>query len=162
MSFTNCQWLPNLILKKPMEDEDSYLARLYLVFQNDFKTTQPLFRGYRVGCRKHPITHGYEEGFFHLTSFDYFGKGFENRVLDEDRAARLPWIRPVIENYGCSRNCCRKLIIWNEQKRWKILFPDERYLVVLDQRKNYYVVVTAYYIDKSHEHELQRYIRQHT
>ncbi len=161
MSKTNCKWLPNTMPRYLNETEPEYLARLYQVFERDFKKTQPLFKGYRVGCRKNPITHGYEEGFYHLTSYDYYDTGFENRILDEQRSARLPWIRPVIENYGCKDVCCNRLIIWKEKQRWRLLFPDERYIVVLDERKGYFVVVTAYYIDKEHEHELQRYLRQH-
>ncbi len=162
MSRTNCPWLPKLILRKIGETDDEYLNRLYPIFENDFKKCQPLFKGWRVGCRKLPIINGKEEGFFHLTSFDYLRTGFENRVVDDDRCMRIRWIRSIIENYQCEKDCCRRLLIWNEKKRWRILFPDERYIVVLDQRNGYFVVVTAYYIDKLHEHELQRYIRQHS
>lgn len=162
MSFTNCKWLPKLILRGIGESEEDYLKRIYVVFEKDFKKSQPIFKGRRVGCRKNPVTHGYEEGFFHLTSFQYNSDRFEDRVLDEDRCARFPWIRKVIENYECAQGCCSRLIIWKEKKRWKILFPDERYIVVLEERSTYYVVVTAYYIDRLHDHELNRYLHQHS
>lgn len=165
MRGTNCRWLPKLILRKPSEKEEDYLNRLYIIFCNDLKAHQPLFKGLRVGCRHYPEINGREEGFYHLTSCDYEKTGFENRELDEDRCERLNWIKPVIENYGCSDSCCHRLLTWSESRgryeRTWILFVDERYIVVLDKRKGYYVVVTAYYIDEEHEHEYQRYLAQH-
>ena len=161
---TNCKWLPPLVEKNSSENENDYLNRLYKIYVKDFKTTQPLFRGERVGLRAHPITNGFEEGFFHLTSRDIFHSGFENRKIDYERCKRFRWIRATIENYGCSLNCCNRILFINDKakkNRIKLLFIDERYLIVLDHRKKgYYVVVTAFYLDENHEREFQKILSE--
>ena len=54
----------------------------------------------------------------------------------------------------------KKIKIWKERKnRIHILFEDEYYIIVLDERKNYYVVVTAYFIET--EHNLQNLLRRY-
>ncbi|CDE23026.1 phage P1-related protein [Amedibacillus dolichus CAG:375] len=149
--ITNCEWLPMTIsLNDYGGDFEKYFDYLYDVFKRDLLHNQPLYKGLRVGARKYPLVDNKHEGFYHLTHRDYEKTGFSCRQFDTRRSERLHWIKPVIENYGCTKNCCSRIKVWTEKKRVHILFEDERYVVVLDNRKTYYVVVTAYYIDQTH------------
>lgn len=160
MKNTNCKWLPEIVSLNDFNgDFESYNNYLYSVFLNDLIKNQPLFNGLRVGARKHPEHNGKHEGFYHLTSKDYQLTGYENRIFDPRRSERLHWIKPIIENHKCNDVCCNKIKIWKEKKRIHILFEDEYYAIVLDERKGYYVVVTAYYIDT--EHNLRNLLRRY-
>lgn len=161
MKNTDCKWLPETVsLNDYNGDFEAYFNYLYSVFVRDLIKNQPIFKGLRVGARKHPEHNGKHEGFYHLTSKDYEKTGYESRIFDPRRSERLPWIKPIIENYGCNKTCCKKIEIWKERKnRIHILFEDEYYVIVLDERKNYYVVVTAYYIET--EHNLQNLLRRY-
>lgn len=161
---TSCEWLPETVeLQDYNYDYNKYFDYLYTVFINDLIINQPLFKGLRVGARKHPEHNGKHEGYYHLTHKNFTDTGYENRLFDPRRSERLHWIKPVIENYSCLKGCCNRLKLWTEKKnRIHILFEDERYVVVLDQRKGYYVVVTAYYIETEHNmiNLLRRYKKQ--
>lgn len=129
------------------------------MFQRDLIINQPIFKGLKVGVRKNPIINGKHEGYYHLTSKDYENTGFENRIFDPRRSERLHWIKPVIHNYGCTKDCCSRIKLWTEKKRTHILFEDENYIVVLDKRNGYYSLVTAYFID--HFHTLSKLLRRY-
>lgn len=163
MSNTNCHWLPEMILHNENESVDDYLNKIYPIFEHDFKYTHPLFKGLKVAYRKWPTVNNREDAFYHLTSRDYEKTGYENRQFDEERTKRFPWIRPTIENYGCLQDCCKQRVMtWEKKNRYTLLFPEERYIIILDNKKTYYTIVTAYYIDDKHQHELNRYIHQHS
>ncbi len=151
MKVTDCKWLPDTVsLNDYGGDYEKYFDYLYSVFCTDLIKYQPSYDGKKVGARKHPMVNQKHEGFYHLTHKDYQKSGFENRLFDSKRSARIHWIKPVIINCMCCENCCSNIKIWKEKKRIHIFFKEERYLVVLDDRKTYYVVVTAYYVEISH------------
>lgn len=173
MSNTNCLFLPEQIEIEINESRDNYLLRLYQILINDFKISQPLFKGFRVGWRRNPLVnapgevyHNREEAFHHLTTKEVDKKS-KKREFDYERCKRVSWAKPVIVNYCCKRDCCtNRIVTWNDSKiknRLKIFFPEERYIIILDKRKTmnaitqdyneYYVLVTAYYIDIEHEYE---------
>lgn len=151
MTVTNCVWLPEIVnLNNYNNDPTAYFNYLYNVFMNDLVLNKPKFKGLYVAARKYPMKDGRHEGFYHLTSRDYDKTGYENRILDLRRCERIHWIKPVILNYQCYGLCCSHIKTWKEKNRYYILFEEERYIVVMDQRKGYFVVVTAYYVDYNH------------
>lgn len=167
MPKENC-WLPPL---NPFPCEsfnvDSYRkyeASLYKVYRQQFWETFPLYEEKRVQVRRSPIIDGYEESFIHFTCKNY--ENVENREPDFRRCERLHWIRLVIENYMCKKNCsevCSGIKIWEEPYKSNVrvhfLFEDERYLVVLEKRESYNLLITAYYLDYDNtlRKQLKRY-----
>lgn len=144
-SFTKCQLLPPVIEILDGQSYENYLDKLYLLFTIDFKNSQPLFKGKRVGCRRLPEVNGREEGFYHLTHKE---SRKDNRIIDFERAKRFPWNRKIIENYGCARDCCTAIKYWEESNgKTYILFEEERYVIILQKRKDYYVIITAFYLE---------------
>lgn len=166
MKNTECSWLPEIISLKDFNgDFKKYFNYLYEIFKMDFLINQPLFKGLRVGARKNPEHNGKHEGFYHLTHKDFYNTGYENRQFDLRRSERLNWIKPIIQNYTCCKDCCNGIKIWKEKKKTHIFFEDELFVVVLEERKSYYVVVTAFYVDTRHNlinllRRHDRYIRQ--
>lgn len=166
MEQNNC-WLPPLNPFDFENDYQEYENNLYLKYQRDFINTQPFFEGKQVKVRFYPKINGYEESFIHFTCKNY--ENIEERELDFRRCERLHWIRRVIENYLCKNTCtnsnCDGIKIWEEPYKMYLrvhfLFEEERYLVIIEKRKDYNLLITAYYLeyDNALEKQLKRYCR---
>lgn len=85
------------------------------------------------------------------------------------RCERIRWIRSFMENYSnyhlelCLN--CAGIKIWSEpigkHSRVHLLLEEENYIVVIEKRENYYLLITAFYIeyDYSMQSILKRYQR---
>ncbi len=146
------QWLPPLVLLRDHGGEwERYLEAVYAWFKQDFINSKPVFQGRRLGLKRHPLTDGKEATFWHMTSE---GQDEENRLPDLRRCERIRWPKPIIEN-----DSDPELKVWAEprgkQQRIHIWFEAEGYLVVLDDRGEYILPWTAFFIE--HEHERRKY-----
>ena len=154
-------WIPNMeLLDDYNNDWKIYQSALYGIFKHDFVDSHPFFKKIRVSIKHYPIEYGKEEAFFHTTCKDYTGNG--ERVPDLRRCERIRWIRAFIENYDCdpSRGSnCNGVKVWGEpyksNTRIHILLEEEKYMVVLEKRKGYYLLITAFYFDYQNALEKQ-------
>lgn len=152
LSENDC-WIPGTIdLREYNGNFVEYENALYENFKRDFIDSQPFFRGLPVEIRREPMEYNKEEAFFHITCQDYAKD--HNRSPDFRRCERINWVRAFIENYECEDyQCdCDGIKIWDEPGRSKrmqtcILSEFERYIVILENRNNYYLLITAYYIE---------------
>ena len=162
----NC-WLPRL---EEFDDYDGnwgkYETVLYKIFKSDFIDTKPKFEGKAVNIRKHPMFADKEEAFIHITHQDYNKDG--ERLPDFRRCERIRWIRGFIENYNCDSSKCEEcdgVKIWEESapkgscKRIHILLKEERFVVVLERRECYFLLITAFYFE--HDHALNKKVKQY-
>lgn len=158
-------WLPEKEhLEEYGNDWTSYEDALYSIFKKDFIDTAPNFEGKVVQIRKYPIEFGKEEAFFHVTCQDYTKT--RNRSPDLRRCERIRWVRAFIENYNCNPNLCDLcdgIKLWSEPHknttRVHLLFEEEKYIVVLERRSSYCLLITAYYID--HGHVLEKKLKSY-
>ena len=148
-------WLPEQEYYENYNSWDDYINVLYDIFKNDFIDSHPSFEGKQVNIRKHPIEYGKEEAFFHVTCQDYLKSN--NRVPDLRRCERIRWVRAFIENYSCDPSLCELcdgVKVWTEPYksnfRVHILLEEERYMVVVERRESYCLLVTAFYFDQDH------------
>lgn len=120
------------------------LARLYAHFDECFNCDpKPRVCGKPIVYDPRKIDDGKEEGFWHVVTR---GKG-EDRLFDTERARRICWIKPLLENQiqGVSRfaytegNGTVKLYFWIEQ---------EDYVLILAERPRVVSLVTAFFIDQ--------------
>lgn len=151
MISENC-WLPELELFTNYNTWADYEAVLYSIFKNDFLDNQPCFKNLKVNVKHYPIEFGKEEAFFHTTCKNY--SGVQERVPDLRRCERIRWIRAFIENYNCDPTLCEKcdgVKVWVEpyksKNRVHILLEEELYVVVLEERSTYFLLITAFYLD---------------
>ena len=166
----DCRWLPELIPCNNWADYPTYERQLYSIFKQDFVDSRPLFEEKPVTIRREPRINGYEQAFFHLTSKSY--TNCEERCPDPRRCERIRWIRAFIENYQCDPNLCTDcdgVKVWREpydsnRIRIHLLLEEEKYLVILEQRETYILLITAYYLDYPHslEKQIKRYKRFRT
>lgn len=152
-----CEWLPDLLeYDKDYPNLDAYDNAVYNVFKRDFIDTQPEFMGQKVWIRYNPLIEGKEQTYFHITSKDYDCNS--NRNIDIERCKRIRWVKALIEHYDCNKPFCFdcngiktwSVLLKRNQTRIKIFFEEVRYIVILDKRSDYYLIVTAYYIDQDH------------
>lgn len=161
--MSNSCWLPELeYLGDYQNDWKLYENALYSIFKADFVDSRPSFEGKQVNIRRHPIEYNKEEAFFHVTCQDYLKDG--QRVPDFRRCERIRWVRSFIENYQCDNSKCPDcdgIKVWSEPykstTRVHILFEEERYMVVLERRESYCLLITAFYFD--HDHALEKKLK---
>lgn len=152
----NPHWLPGFVPWNQDNGEtwSEYEERLFRVFQQEFGPSTIIFHDEPVRFRRIPYTGHYPEAFVHLTTCK---QGNEERLPDPVRSERIKWPRPVIE---CHRTCdvcgyseCTRPWVWQVGKKVKIYLPNQQYLVILEKRSTYWVLVTAYHLERGHSIE---------
>jgi hypothetical protein len=146
----SCEWLPDLVLLEAYGgDWERYLAAVYQYFKQDFIDSRPTFEEKNVGLQREPLFKGKEYSFWHCTSE---GEEEEERTPDIRRCERIRWPRPIIEHptdrlVRCWRNKRKS------EKRVLFWFYEEDYLVIIAERKNYFLLRTAYFVTYKHTKE---------
>ena len=143
--------LPELILLENYGgDYKSFIQAVYMAFQRDFVQYKTKFRGEELRLKWHPIYQDKAYTFYHMT---HKGDDEQNREPDLRRCERMPWARPVIEN-------CDKwnLKIWPQIRKgsnrlciWLDLEDEPDYIIILDVRKDYKLLWTAFVVEYEHE-----------
>jgi hypothetical protein len=160
-------WLPELEQYNGTgEDWKAYEDMLFAIFKADFIDTKPQFCGKPVNIRFMPVVDGKAEAFYHVTCCDYHLG--EDRYPDYRRCERIRWVRSFIENYNCDASrCsdCEGVKIWQEKapksnnQRIHLLLEEERYMVIIELREAYNLLITAFYIDQ--DHSLRKQVRHY-
>lgn len=124
---------------------DETLAALYDIFKRDFIERPLYYREWRVFHDRRKDDSGKEEGFWHLITKN---DPKEGRLPDFDRAKRLPWARPLIENLDEKEVVSWDYIEGNKKIRTYIWLRDHDYVVILEKGKNNIAfIITAFYVD---------------
>lgn len=153
--------LPDLVLLENFGGNfTKYLFSVYEYFKHDFIDYHPIYRGIKLGLKKHPLIDGKPYTFYHMT---HSGDIENERIPDLRRMERIRYPRPMIEN---SQNPYLK--VWENirDKKVRILIwhEKEEYLVVLEKRKDYILPWTAYLVTQNHrktklQSEYENYIK---
>ena len=145
-------WIPDLMLPSNYTDFKHYYDAVYGVFHEDFVESHPVFEGQKVVIRRMPIENGREDAFYHVTCKDFLHT--QDRQPDLRRCERIHWIRKFIENYKCENkdsDDCDGIKYWeapyHNRKRVFLLSEEESYIVILEKRQDYILLITAYYIE---------------
>lgn len=140
-------WLPPLILFDAYNgDWKSYEADLYEYFKNDFILTSPFFNNRQVNIDRKTDEDEREVIFWHIISE---GKVECARKPDFRRCERIRWIRKIIEHWQAL-----SIKVWRKRKKRQIRIylwiESYEYLVALIDRKNYYLLLTAFPVVQEH------------
>ncbi len=128
-------------------DFNAYFKAVYLIFENHFIKSQPVYDGLNVSAPKQPLVDDkHHRTFYHIT---HEGEDEKNRNPDFRRMERIRYPKFVIDN--CPHS---ELLIWEKtigrDQRIHILNEVEQYLVVLTKRKTYLMLCTAFFIEQEH------------
>jgi len=138
--------LPDLILLEDYNNNwEQYIETIYRIFNQDIKSNQFKYKGKRISLKKHPCYKGKEKSFWHLTSL---GDIEEERMPDIRRCERICWIRYIIDNRSKDFIKERKNIR-NNKINICLALESFDYIVILGQRKDYFVLLSAYPIEHS-------------
>jgi hypothetical protein len=148
--------LPNIIkLTQYGGNFNMYNDAVYAIFRNDFVIHKPVFRGKMLGLKAHPYIDNKEYTYYHFT---HSGDIESLRIPDLRRMERIGFPKPMI-----TFSESEKLKIWRNKRQRKerilILHEEERYLVVLEDRKDYILPWTAYYLE--HNNRLNKLLKEY-
>ena len=144
---------------------EGHIAALYSVFVRDFLRHQVAWEPNKthLSLRRHPEIRGKHAIFWHVISG---GTGAEEtRHLEIERCRRIGWIRPLIEGFNQDYPVEYEIKWWissrsrGNTKRYLLAVNDFEYVVVVDEKSSYAVLVTAYYVE--HNHRRQKLRREH-
>lgn len=143
-------WLPQLILLEDFNGKwDSYLSELYLRYTEDFHQYTPILESLCVRVRKGNPNEK-DPTFWHLISE---GSVETERTIDLRRCERIRWPRRIIEH-----DDNLEIRIWKSKRlkngqleeRIIIALKDFSYIVVLAKIRNYFILITAYSVERKH------------
>ena len=169
----NCKWLPPINPCIDFNNYKEYEKNLYRVFRKMFFEDKITFKGLQVRVKTNPRYLEYEHAFIHLTckTESQDPKDLNDREPDFKRCERLHWIKLIIEKYPCLEDCinCEGLLLYEEyvngnenRVRTKIFFPKEQYIIILEKRKEYYELVTAFFIDRGfNDKNINKYYKKY-
>lgn len=140
-------WLPDLVAYD--SNWDSYSEVLYKEYIETYRNGVPIvFNGKLVTAPRQPEFYGKSESFWHII-------GGKDNIPDKDRCERIRWARAIIENVN--DEAVSVLFEKRGRRKTTILWLREYdYVVILDERKEYYLLKTAYCV-KPHK----RIVLQH-
>lgn len=138
-------------------DWDSYYDDVYTIFYNDFVISSPIFNNKSVYIKKKPMVGNKEQCFFHITNYEDYT--INDRVPDFRRCERIKWVKKFIINYFCDQHYdCSGIHNWVQpfmnKNRIYIFSETNRFLVVLEERDKYYLLITAFYISQKNEKKI--------
>lgn len=151
------RWLPPELKLHGARVEDDY-STLYAVFSAELMSGVLDIEGCPVTVDTSKDTHltQYERGFTHLVTRD---NGAGLRAIDYDRACRISWIKPVIENHKEPE----VYAFWHMSPKGPALYLwlfDYDFVVILKpmrgSRSGKNIIVTAYSVDSHRRRDLQR------
>jgi len=121
-------------------DWTAYENELHRIFMEEIARGAIRFRDRPVNCRRIPEAGGRWASFWHLVQE---GRVEDDRTPDLRRCERIRWVRWVIEN-GTTHT---EIDEWQNTRGTEVntlLWYREEYLVVLAQRRDYWLLRTAY------------------
>lgn len=153
-------WLPPLIrLDDYGGDWQRYEDEIYGWFVHDFVDSRPHLEGKPVILKAGSSLRGRHNTFWHLISE---GRQESERVPDLRRCERIRWPRALIDAADSG-----SVLRWRTRRtgrpRAVLALSDFSYCVVLSEHPSYFVLWTAYPVDRHHtERRLRReYARDH-
>lgn len=134
---------------------NAFNEAVYEIFRKDFVINKPIYRGKRLALKKHPIVNGKEYTYYHFT---HSGDIENERTPDFRRMERIGYPKPIIDH-----STSISLKVWRNKRGTKnrilILYEEEKYVVVLEDRNDYILPWTAYFIE--YKNQLRRFLKEY-
>ncbi len=152
--------LPSLVIWSGNADDMSeYIDDIYTRFLNTVIRGNLAYLNKPVKARWHPSHDDKHFSFWHVVSEQGQTTSEEDRNIDMRRCERIEWIGYCITT---SLNT-QKVLCWTNERgrrtRHLLYLHEERYIVVLEEREEFFLLITAYLVQ--HEHRHQKLLKEH-
>lgn len=105
-----CEKMPPIIPISHFNNNwEKYLKYLYNIYLDTFFNNSVIYKNVKIKTFTELNYQGMQQSFEHITT-----KGSRDRLYNEERCARIMWIKPIIE--GLCDNCSN-IAIWKEKKK---------------------------------------------
>jgi murein L,D-transpeptidase YafK len=136
---------------------DAYIEEIYQRYLSTVAQGKLTFRGQRVACQFRPETYGKHYAFWRMMQEGYLGTSEDDRTPDFERCKRVDWIAWAINNAGKSD----AIRVFPQRRRgreksWAVWVHEKDYVVILWDRRDYYLLKTAFVVKSGKRKELQR------
>jgi len=134
----------------------AFIDTCYQVFRDTLMTPpRPRFRDRMVHVDDFvgQQDEGRERIFWHLTTKDHPGGG---RDPDPNRAVRVNWIRVLIENHSQFKTWRYLEVKEKAVYRWYIWAEQHDFLVILEEKKNRYQLITSFWVEEWNREKLNK------
>lgn len=126
---------------------NNYVEALYARYLASVVHESLKFRSKRVNCQFRPETDRKHFAFWHMIQEGSGGRREDDRTPDMERCRRIDWIAWVIRNAEKDD----RIRVFTQKKRgsdqpWAFWLYEEDYLVILWERKNYFLLKTAFVV----------------
>jgi hypothetical protein len=135
-----------------------YLEAIYGLYFVSVARGGLIFQGSPVRCQFRPEKEGKHYAFWHMMQEGSGGRAEDDRTPDLERCRRVEWIAWVINNAGIHPGIrvFRQTERWGE-KPWALWLHEYDYVVILWERRDYFLLKTAFYpLKKGKRDELER------
>lgn len=157
MTFNECN-LPDLVTKNAeWEDDDVYKERAYVFYKKDLIDHRVTFLNTPVYVVDDPADASYNS-FEHIVS-KQSPNNKKYRKFCIERCERIRWIRAIIEQ---SLKCCdirvfKKYDDRSKKDRVYIWCKQKHYMIILEDRDQFYFLLTAFVVDDDNEEQYASY-----
>lgn len=159
MTNSSRDWLPALIEPvNPAVLDEEFLQRVFQRYRGDFIDQLPTWGEGRFALKRYPERGGWPATFWHLVTE---GPDEESRQIDLARCQRIAWPRVLIDEYtkGSPPSTAR-ITHWRNlrggRRRLLISTLNFDYVVVLEVRREYVLLWTAYPTQRHTASKLKR------
>lgn len=159
--LSGCTLFPSIVeLNSFRGNWSKYESFLYEIFIKDFVDSKPLLHKKPVNYRRHPEIENKLQSFFHITSVDTsLTTNPNDRIPDLRRCEKIHWVRIIIDAYENKKVCnqCQCGFVkcwaekWRNNVRWHLLFEEAKFMVVVEEREDYCLLVTSFHLEYSHQ-----------
>ncbi len=131
----------------------NYIEGLYTIYVKTVAHGNLRFRGQPVRCQFRPETLGKHYAFWHMMQ-----EGFNenDRTVDPERCRRVAWIAWVIQNAEIDPRIRVFPQARGSEKSWVLWLEQAGYAVILWERKDYYLLKTAFLVRQHKRKEFER------
>lgn len=139
------------------------IYKMYGIFLRDFEETPLYVNGklvkYNRNPSKSPMFRGKAESFVHVVTRE--SKIKERRDFDHQRANRIHWIRPILENRGSNEIWYFERINDRNQMQYYYWYESQNFLVILRTIEPDVLLVTSFYVDKDSKPKFRRWYQEY-
>ncbi|MBE7646808.1 hypothetical protein [Tenacibaculum finnmarkense] len=145
----------NISIDEPTKEQ---IDEMYAVFLDDIVRNPIIIKGLALKSNRnksrHPVCKGKSQGFEHIITRESKHSGRRN--FDKERANKIHWIKPVIENVADVRIKYFEKINDKRKNQLFYWFDEKNFIVIIREVNPDLMLITAYSVDNGNRNQFKR------